>query len=76
MEAGGVYEAARRSSRPLLCVRGISDIVGFRRNDEWKDYACHTSAAFVKALIHFGPVCIRSRERLEHHVTVKAVEER
>lgn len=54
MEAGGVYEAARKTGKreyPLLCVRGISDIVGYARSPAWTEYACHSAASFVKALI-------------------------
>ncbi len=56
MEVGGVYEAARRSRReyPVLAIRGISDIVGFRRDDRWTEYACHSAAAFAVAFIRSG----------------------
>lgn len=54
MEAGGVYIAARDGEPqeiPLLCVRGISDIVGFSRTPEWTHFACESVASFVYALI-------------------------
>jgi nucleoside phosphorylase len=53
MELGGVYRAASKSTRsvPVLSVRGISDIVGFRRDAKWTDYACTTAASFVDALV-------------------------
>lgn len=57
MEAGGVYLAARHSGAlgneevPLLCVRGISDIVGFKRSPEWTQYACDVAASFLFAMI-------------------------
>jgi nucleoside phosphorylase len=53
MELGGVYRATWTRSRivPTLSVRGISDVVGFRRDAEWTEYACETAAAFVGALI-------------------------
>ena len=56
MELGGVYLAARRIDReiPILAVRGISDIVGFKRDEVWTKYACETSAAFAYALLKFG----------------------
>jgi nucleoside phosphorylase len=47
MEAGGAYAAARSSGDrqyPLLCIRGISDIVGFRRDPEWTTYAAQVAA--------------------------------
>jgi nucleoside phosphorylase len=53
MELGGVYRAAWKPTRsvPVLSVRGISDIVGFRRDAKWTSYACATAAAFVGALV-------------------------
>jgi nucleoside phosphorylase len=53
MELGGVYRAAwkRKQMVPVLSVRGISDVVGFRREGEWTDYACETAASFARALI-------------------------
>jgi nucleoside phosphorylase len=53
MELGGVYVAGQRINRqyPVLAIRGISDIVGFKRDDEWTKYACKTAAAFAIALV-------------------------
>lgn len=53
MELPGVYEAARdiQGDRPVLAIRGISDIVGFKRSSEWTAYACLTAASFAHALI-------------------------
>ena len=53
MELSGVYQAARTSDReyPIIAIRGISDIVGFKRRDEFTAYACHTAASFAKAFI-------------------------
>ena len=53
MELPGVYEAARdiQGDRPVLAIRGISDIVGFKRSPEWTAYACLTAASFAHALI-------------------------
>jgi len=50
MELGGVYKAAQRPDKPVLSVRGISDVVGFSRSPAWTEYACHTAAAFAHAL--------------------------
>jgi nucleoside phosphorylase len=57
MELGGVYKAARRREHeyPILAVRGISDIVGFKRDPGWTAYACHTAAAFFFALLRVMP---------------------
>lgn len=54
MELPGVYEAARRKEGdiPVLAVRGISDIVGYKRSPEWTAYACNTAASFAHALIY------------------------
>jgi hypothetical protein len=58
MEAGGVYRAARgpKGEYPVLIVRGLSDIVGFKRAAEWTEYACRTAAAFATAFIRAGVV--------------------
>jgi nucleoside phosphorylase len=65
MELGGVYLAARscgdRDCR-ILSVRGISDIVGYKRSPEWTAYACQSAASFAHALIVSGiiePKCER-----------------
>jgi nucleoside phosphorylase len=50
MEAGGVYQVSMEGT-PLLSVRGISDIVGFKREDVWTIFACNTAAAFFISLI-------------------------
>jgi nucleoside phosphorylase len=56
MELGGVLAAARQSNReyPVLCVRGISDIVGLKRDPQWTAYACETAAACCLGLIRSG----------------------
>ena len=58
MEAGGVYKAARHTEPevPLLCVRGISDIVGFRRDPAWTQFACDVAASFLHAMITVLPL--------------------
>jgi len=55
MELAGVYIAARGDTEvPILAVRGISDIVGFKRGEEWTKFACHSAAAFAFALVRSG----------------------
>lgn len=56
MEAAGVMVAAARTDAlyPVLVVRGISDIVGYKRDPEWTAYACHAAAAFAIALLRSG----------------------
>ncbi len=59
MEAGGVYTAARHTTQvevPLLCIRGISDIVGFERAPEWTQFACDSAASFVHAILTLLPL--------------------
>ncbi|MGI8981290.1 MAG: hypothetical protein ACR2FY_18850 [Pirellulaceae bacterium] len=43
MELGGVDDGARHASSGncrVLAIRGVSDIVGYRRNANWTEYAC------------------------------------
>jgi nucleoside phosphorylase len=56
MEAAGVMEAAARTDAlyPVLVVRGLSDVVGYKREAAWTVYACHTAAAFLLALLSSG----------------------
>lgn len=56
MELAGVYEAVRsqRSSTRLVAIRGISDIVGYRRDSIWTQYACQTAASYAVTLIRSG----------------------
>lgn len=56
MELAGVYQAAWGYQKPVLAIRGISDIVGFKRSPEWTRYACHTAAAFLLALLRSRPI--------------------
>lgn len=56
MELAGIYEAARRKNKtyPILAIRGISDIIGFNRDEEWTMYACEASAAFTFEWMNSG----------------------
>lgn len=60
MEIAGIFEACRNSKNiiPALVIRGVSDIIGFSRDDDWTEYACETSAAFTKALLNGGTLKI------------------
>ncbi len=49
MEIGGAMMAAR--DRPIMSIRGLSDIVGYKRSPEWTSYACETAAAMLKAIV-------------------------
>jgi nucleoside phosphorylase len=55
MESGGVYRAARDRC-PMMAIRGISDIVGLKRQDSWTKYACSSAAAFARAYLRTRPV--------------------
>lgn len=57
MELAGVYNAVVSKTDILpriLGVRGISDIIGYKRSHDWLGYACHTAASFVYYLIQSG----------------------
>ncbi|PTL75474.1 pentapeptide repeat-containing protein [Vitiosangium sp. GDMCC 1.1324] len=58
MESAGVLRAARDGKReyPFLPIRGISDIVGLKRDDAWAIYACHSAAAYALALVKSGRI--------------------
>lgn len=58
MEAAGVYRAARSRSKetPFLAVRGLSDVVGYKRDPAWTSYACRTAAAFAHGLLRTRPI--------------------
>lgn len=67
MELAGVYQATYGRRVPTLSIRGISDIVGLKRDSAWTKYACHTAAAFALALVQTRPFEPRSHSRLEGH---------
>jgi nucleoside phosphorylase len=56
MESAGVYRAVYGRDVPFLAIRGISDIVGFKRHPDWTAYACHTAAAFLLAFLRIGVI--------------------
>jgi nucleoside phosphorylase len=54
MELAGVVQAAREADGgevPVIAIRGLSDIVGFRRDAEWTTFACHSAASLCLAMI-------------------------
>lgn len=55
MESSGVYRATQ-GRVPFLAIRGISDVVGFKRRHDWTEYACHTAAAFLVAFLRTRPI--------------------
>jgi hypothetical protein len=66
MELEGMYAAARTRRRiyPILVSKGISDIVGFDRDDAWTKYACETAASGALALLALRPVEPRDKPDL------------
>ena len=61
MESAGVHLAARgrgehRKAYPAMSVRGISDIVGLKRDERWTQYACISAASFAYAFARLGYV--------------------
>jgi len=54
MESAGVYVLCQREGTPFLSIRGISDIIGWKRDEDWTRYACHTAASLAKVLILSG----------------------
>jgi nucleoside phosphorylase len=56
MEGGGAYRAARMAAHEyqLIDIRGISDVIGYKRDDPWLLYACNSAAAFAYALLWSG----------------------
>lgn len=56
MESGGVYRTVHKHDVPSLSIRGISDIVGLKRDGRWTRYACHTAAAFTWAFLRSRPI--------------------
>lgn len=55
MESGGVYHAVRDRCA-MLAIRGLSDIVGFKRDERWTRYACTSAAAFARAYLRTTPI--------------------
>jgi serine/threonine protein kinase/nucleoside phosphorylase len=63
MESAGVYRAAYGQQVPTLSIRGISDVVGLKRDPAWTQYACYTAAAFALALLRTRPIEPRGARR-------------
>ena len=56
MESAGVAKACERRNIPLLILRGISDIVGLPRSDDWKRYACEVVAGCARQVVYLESV--------------------
>lgn len=77
MELPGVFEAARRrvGSKPVLAIRGISDVVGFKRDPKWTSFACTTAASLARSLLEtLDPRTMSGRLRNEGLLKTEAKE--
>lgn len=59
MESAGAHRASRDRT-PMLSIRGLSDIIGFKRQDQWTKYACASAAAFTAAYLKTQPVEVKA----------------
>jgi nucleoside phosphorylase len=75
MESAGVYVACQSAGVPVLAIRGISDIVGWKRDEAWTLYACRTAAAYTRMLIDAGVFCARNPQASRPSPTEKTTEE-
>lgn len=57
MEAAGVFVTCQRREIPVLAIRGISDIIGWSRDDAWTLFACETAARYAFWLVSSGAFC-------------------
>ena len=66
MEAAGVYQASQKIAKqyPVMAIRGISDIIGLDRDNQWTKYACQTAAAFAYTFVTSGIVTPRKQPTL------------
>jgi nucleoside phosphorylase len=54
MESAGMYAVCHQRGVPCLAIRGISDIVGWQRDERWTLYACDTAATCARSLVGAG----------------------
>ena len=72
MEAAGVYQATQRIryQYPVMAIRGISDIIGFERDNQWTKYACQTAAAFAYTFVTAGIIPPRENTAISSVPTI------
>ncbi|HEY6540699.1 MAG TPA: TIR domain-containing protein [Ktedonobacteraceae bacterium] len=65
MESAGVYQATQRIQHQyqVMAIRGISDIIGLERDNQWTKYACQTAASFASAFVRAGIITPRENTR-------------
>jgi nucleoside phosphorylase/DNA-binding LacI/PurR family transcriptional regulator len=52
MELDGVVRAVReKPGANILVIRAISDLIGYRRDNSWTNYACDSAAMFFKSAL-------------------------
>lgn len=63
MESAGVFQAAQGilHQYPIMAIRGISDIIGLERDNQWTKYACQTAASFTHAFVSSGIITPREQ---------------
>ncbi len=57
MEIAGALRAADaigNANLPILTIRGISDVIGYKRDPVWTNYACQSAGAFAFGLLKSG----------------------
>jgi nucleoside phosphorylase len=59
MESSGGHRAATERGVPHVAIRGLSDMVGLKRDPGWRAYACNTAAAFTRAFLQTQPIAPR-----------------
>lgn len=77
MELGGVARAAysKNKGTNVLAIRGLSDIVGYRRSPSWTGFACSTAAAFCDALARSGLIGLPKNKMQNHRIAAARSEE-
>lgn len=66
MESAGVYRATRDRC-PMVAIRGLSDVVGLKRDERWTQYACRSAAAFARAYLRTTPTPLCTNQHENGH---------
>lgn len=68
MESAGVYQATQKiqNQYPVMAIRGISDIIGLERDNQWTKFACQTAASFAYVFTTAGIITPRENIRSSH----------
>jgi len=69
MESAGAYKAAIALGVYFMAIRGLSDIIGFKRDPAWTEYACRTAASLAIAIIASETLPIPKRAMIHENVT-------